>query len=113
MAAPVVVSSLRFCPRRPSKNRKVITDYNYTIQIFQKKNKILRISTSDGLYLHDYYVPAEDKKIAVLNIHGMNGNFYEVNYVYVLADALEKNGVGFLTVNTRGNGKDTDFVTVH
>ena len=76
------------------------------------KNKLLRISTSDGLYLHDYYVPAEDKKIAVLNIHGMNGNFYEVNYVYVLADALEKNGVGFLTVNTRGNGKDTDFDTV-
>ena len=77
-----------------------------------KKNKLLRVSTADGLYLHGYYVPAEDKKAAVLNIHGMNGNFYEVNYVYILADELEKNGIGFLTVNTRGNGKDTDFDTV-
>lgn len=77
-----------------------------------KKNKLLRISTSDGLYLHGFYVPSKDKKVAVLNVHGMDGNFYEVNYVYVLADELEKAGVGFLTVNTRGNGKDTDFDTV-
>lgn len=77
------------------------------------KNKLVRISTRDGLYLHGYYVPSKDKKVAVLNIHGMNGNFYEVNYVYVLADKLEEKGVGFLTVNTRGNGKDTDFDTVN
>lgn len=76
------------------------------------KNKLVRISTSDGIYLHGYYVPSDEKKVAVLNIHGMIGNFYEVNYVYALADELEKSGVGFLTVNTRGNGKDTDFDTV-
>ena len=76
------------------------------------KNILLRVSTPDGFYLHGYYVPSEEKEVAVLNVHGMNGNFYEVNYVNVLADKLEKEGVGFLTVNTRGNGKDTDFDTV-
>lgn len=75
-------------------------------------NILVRISTQDGIYLHGYYVPSEEKKVAVLNIHGMYGNFYEVNYVSVLADELEKNRVVFLTVNTRGNGKDTDFDTV-
>lgn len=76
-----------------------------------KNNQLVRISTSDGLYLHGYFVPTNNKKLAVLYVHGMNGNFYEVNFVYVLADELEKQGIGFLTGNNRGNGKDTDFDT--
>lgn len=76
------------------------------------KNKLLQIATSDGLYLHGYYVPSKNKKVAVLHIHGFEGNFYENNFVHVLADELEKAGAGFLTVNTRGNGRDTDFNTV-
>lgn len=77
-----------------------------------KKNKLLQTATSDGLYLHGYYVPSEDKKVAVLHIHGFEGNFYENNFVYTLADELENKGIGFLTVNTRGNGRDTDFNTI-
>lgn len=76
------------------------------------KNKLLQISTSDGLYLHGYYVPSENKNIGVLHIHGFEGNFYENKFVHVLADKMEQSGVGFLTVNTRGNGRDTDFNTV-
>lgn len=76
------------------------------------KNKLLQITTSDGLYLHGYYVPSKDKKVAVLHIHGFEGNFYENNFVYVLADELEKSEIAFLSVNTRGNGRDTDFNTV-
>lgn len=77
-----------------------------------KKNKLLQISTSDGLYLHGYYVSSEDKKVGILHIHGFEGNFYENNFVHVLVNELEEKGVGFLVVNTRGNGKDTDFNTV-
>lgn len=77
-----------------------------------RKNKLLQVSTSDNLYLHGYYVPAEDKKIAVLHIHGFEGNFYENNFVHVLAKELENKNIGFLTVNTRGNGRDTDIKTV-
>lgn len=75
------------------------------------KNKLLQITTSDGLYLHGYYAPSEDKKVGVIYIHGMEGNFYQDNYVYPLLNELEEKDIGFLGVNNRGNGKDTDFNT--
>lgn len=74
--------------------------------------KLLQTSTSDGLYLHGYFVPSSDRKVAILHIHGFEGNFYENNFVHVLADRLVKANIGFLVVNTRGNGRDTDFNTV-
>ena len=77
-----------------------------------EKNKLLQITTSDGLYLHGFYVPSEDKKVGVLHIHGFEGNFYENNFVHVLVKEMEEKGIGFLTVNTRGNGRDTSFNTV-
>ncbi|HUW21815.1 MAG TPA: alpha/beta hydrolase [Candidatus Bathyarchaeia archaeon] len=77
-----------------------------------KRNKLLQISTPDGLYLHGYYVPSESKRVGILHIHGFEGNFYQDNFVHILANELEEKGVGFLTVNTRGNGRDTDFNTV-
>lgn len=77
-----------------------------------KKNKLLQISTSDGLYLHGYYVPTESKKVGVLHIHGFESNFYENNFVHILANEMEEKEIGFLAANTRGNGKDTDFNTV-
>lgn len=77
-----------------------------------KHGRLLQVTTADGLYLHGYYSPAVVKKTAVLYIHGMNGNFYELDFVQVLADFFEINRVGFLVGNNRGNGKDTDFKTV-
>lgn len=77
-----------------------------------RNNKLLQVSTSDGLLLHGYFVPSSDKKVAILHIHGFEGNFYENSFVQVLANELENTGIGFLTVNTRGNGRDTDFNTV-
>jgi predicted alpha/beta-fold hydrolase len=57
-------------------------------------------------------LPAAIKKSAVLHIHGFEGNFYENNFGYVLTDELEKQNTAFLTVNTRNNGRNTDFNTV-
>lgn len=74
-----------------------------------RNNRLIQIPTQDGLYLHGYYQPLESRKTAVLHIHGFEGNFYENNFIYVLSDEFEKAGVGFLSVNTRGNGRDTDF----
>lgn len=75
------------------------------------QNKLLQISTSDGLYLHGFYAPTEDKKIALLHIHGFEDNFYENSFVYALEEDLGKNNIAFLTVNTRGNNKNSDFNT--
>ena len=71
----------------------------------------MRVTTSDGLYLHGYYVSSSRKNTAVLHIHGFEGNFYENWFVHILAKRVEDADIAFLTVNTRGNGKDTDFNT--
>ena len=75
------------------------------------KNKIVRVATSDGLYLHGYFAQ-KSGKVALLHIHGFEGNFYENQFVWSIADELNRKGITFLAVNTRGNGKDTDFNTV-
>lgn len=77
----------------------------------QSGHKLVRVFTSDGLYLHGYFVPSQKNKTAVLHIHGFEGNFYENWFVHVLAKTLENSDIAFLSVNTRGNGKDTDFDT--
>ncbi|MDD5146899.1 MAG: DUF1749 domain-containing protein [Candidatus Pacebacteria bacterium] len=76
------------------------------------KHNLLQIATADGLLLHGYYIPSKNKKVAVLHIHGFEGNFYENNFVHVLVKEMEEKGISFITANTRGNGKDTDFNTV-
>jgi len=76
------------------------------------RNQLVQTTTSDGLYLHGYYSPTSDKKVAFLHIHGFEGNFYENNFVHVLADTLEKANIPFLSANTRGNASDQDFNTV-
>ena len=76
------------------------------------QNQLLQISTSDGLYLHGFYSPTEDKKTALLHIHGFEGNFYENSFIYSLIKETSQNNIAFLTVNTRGNNKITDFNTI-
>ncbi len=75
------------------------------------KNRLVQVCTTDGIYLHGYYAPSSDTKTILLHIHGFEGNFYENNFIYVLAEELEKNNIGFLTINTRGNGRETEFNT--
>ncbi|MCR4398598.1 MAG: alpha/beta hydrolase, partial [Firmicutes bacterium] len=72
---------------------------------------LARTSTADGLYLHGYFAPAPGARLAVLHIHGFEGNFYENHFVHVLARRIPAAGLSFLSGNTRGSGRDTDFRT--
>ncbi|HVX93100.1 MAG TPA: alpha/beta hydrolase [Candidatus Dojkabacteria bacterium] len=76
-------------------------------------NKLVQTSTSDGLILHGYYVPSKDKRIAVLQVHGLAGNFYEDTFTHIFAQEFEEQSIGYLTANNRGNGKDMDFNKVN
>lgn len=76
-------------------------------------NKLLQVTTSDGLYLHGFYAPSESKKTGVLFIHGFEGNFYENGFIYAIIREFEEQDIGFLTVNTRGNGGSTNFNTTN
>jgi len=72
---------------------------------------LIKIETSDGLFLHGYYMPSSNKKIAVVYVHGMGGNFYQDCYVYPLMKMLKEENIAYLAVNNRGNGYETDFNT--
>ena len=74
-------------------------------------NSLVETSTADNLILHGYFAPAEGET-ALLHIHGFEGNFYENHFTHVQADTLAKHNIPFLTANTRGNGKDTNFNTI-
>ncbi len=74
--------------------------------------RIVRIATADGIYLHGYFQPGHDKRNALLHIHGFEGNFYENHFLDLLGEKLKAGNFTWLPVNTRGNGKDTDFNTV-
>lgn len=73
--------------------------------------ELVRTNTKDKLYLHGLLFNGDKTKSALLHIHGFEGNFYENSFVEALAKAMQKKNLTFLTVNTRGNGKDTDFNT--
>jgi len=66
-------------------------------------SKLVQTTTSDRLSFQGNYVPSGDKKVAVLHIHGFGGNYCEPKAL-ILAQELEKAGIGFLSVNTRGTG---------
>jgi len=73
-------------------------------------NTLVQITTSDKLLLQGYF-SNNSTDIAVLHIHGFEGNFYENHFVHVLAGNLTENNISFLTVNTRGSEKIKDFNT--
>lgn len=73
---------------------------------------IARVATADGLYLHGFFQPGDPKKLAVLFIHGFEGNFYQDHFANVCGAALRQHDITWLPINTRGNGKDTDINTV-
>lgn len=70
------------------------------------QGKSVRVFTDDGLELNGLFcLPANVRKdkMAVLHIHGFNGNFYQERFVDHIADRLTELGLAFLTVNTRGH----------
>ncbi len=73
--------------------------------------QIVRVTTADGIILNGFLQPGAKEKIALLHIHGFEGNFYENYFLEVIAKELHKQDIAWLPVNTRGNGKDTDLLT--
>lgn len=73
--------------------------------------QLVQTSTSDNLLLHGFFIPSSNKKEATLHIHGFEGNFYENYFVHLLASGFQQKELAFLSVNTRGNSKETEFKT--
>jgi pimeloyl-ACP methyl ester carboxylesterase len=68
------------------------------------KGELIKFLTKDNLILHGFFSKARNKK-AILYVHGLSGNFYrayKTNMIEDLAKAANKNGLNFLSINTRG-----------
>ena len=69
------------------------------------KLELVRINSSDGIQLPGIlYTPESNTKRIVIHIHGLNGNFYENNFLDEISKSYTNRGYAFLTFNNRGRG---------
>jgi len=71
---------------------------------------LVRVKTTDGVELQGLHFPCEHdpRKSIVIHLHGTWGNFYGNSFIDYFADHYTKNGVSFLTVNTRGHDEGSN-----
>ncbi|MDE1865681.1 MAG: alpha/beta hydrolase [Candidatus Micrarchaeota archaeon] len=66
--------------------------------------EFIRVTTSDNLILQGLFSePKASTDSVILHIHGMSGNFWENGFIKTMLSEYPKNGVAFLTVETRGS----------
>ena len=74
------------------------------------KQELVRINSIDGIQLPGIlYTPESNTKRIVIHIHGLNGNFYENNFLDEISKSYTNSGYAFLTFNNRGRGFISEF----
>lgn len=73
------------------------------------KATLIQIPTADDIILSGLYIPGVKNKPIVIHIHGFESEFYANGFIPVEGIALEKEGMGFLTVQTRGSAKGSEL----
>ncbi len=65
--------------------------------------RLVTVSATDGLRLKGYLAVGESNVATIVHIHGNFGNFYENEFIPIMAEAYSAAGVNFLSVNNRGH----------
>ncbi len=66
--------------------------------------ELAQVKTGDGILLQGLAFPSRAKKLAVIYVHGLGGDFYgSPEKVGAFASECSRRGFGFFTFNTRGN----------
>jgi len=73
--------------------------------------ELVKTTTEDGLYLHGMFKKGDKNKLAVLHIHGYEGDFFSNSFITVETNALKENDYSFLSVQTRGTGQEFELQT--
>ncbi len=63
--------------------------------------QIVKVKTKHGLEFYGLHFKSGGKTV-VINIHGTGSNFYEEDFVPMLAEKLKSIGISFLSANNRG-----------
>jgi len=74
------------------------------------RGELVKTLTADGLWLHGFLIePPKQSNFAIIHVHGHEGNFYENDFLSVIAELAVSKSFAFLTGNNRGSGRDMDF----
>lgn len=72
------------------------------------KQELVRINSIDEIQMPGIlYTPDKNTKKIVIHVHGLNGNFYENNFLDSISKSYTDRGCAFLTFNNRGR----EFIT--
>ena len=72
------------------------------------KQELVRINSTDEIQMPGIlYTPDEATEKIVIHVHGLNGNFYENNFLDFISKSYTDKGFAFLTFNNRGR----EFIT--
>lgn len=72
------------------------------------KQELVRINSSDGIQMPGIlYTPDKISEKIVIHVHGLNGNFYENNFIDSISKSYTDKGFAFFTFNNRGR----EFIT--
>jgi pimeloyl-ACP methyl ester carboxylesterase len=79
------------------------------------KTEYARIRTSDGLELQGLFFSPDGgySHTTVIHVHGLSGNFYENRFVEIVADAVTRAGMNFMSFNNRGHEYIADIIHQH
>jgi hypothetical protein len=65
--------------------------------------KLVSLDSTDGLRLKGYWAVSEKNIATIIHVHGNFGNFYENEFIPIMADKYTEAGINFLSVNNRGH----------
>jgi predicted alpha/beta-fold hydrolase len=71
-------------------------------------NDLPQVKTKDGLLFRGLYIDGDKNKPAIIHIHGFQGDFYTNEFLKKIAIQYKENNFGFVAVQNRGTGIQTD-----
>lgn len=73
------------------------------------KNQLVQTTTKDDLVLNGLFVEGAKDKPVLLFIHGFESDFYTHKFIHLIAERSREENYSFLSVQTRGTGRATEF----
>ncbi len=65
--------------------------------------KLVTVDAADGLRLKGYLALGKQNLATIIHIHGNFGNFYENEFIPIMAEKYTAAGINFLSINNRGH----------
>lgn len=70
-----------------------------------------RVETKDKLLFRGLFIEGDKNKPVILHVHGFKGDFYTNEFVKRIAERLHKENFGFIAVQNRGTGIESEIYT--